>query len=98
MTNEEKAKEICCTQGCRGFDFCVKTYGNPCDVYTNCIKTAEWKDQQFAEEKKQWIEKAYEWLNNNAGGYLDYEAAKYGESVELDKESLLEDFKYAMGE
>lgn len=42
------------------------------------------------------IKDAVEWINNNAGAYVDYEAPKYGSSVELDKDSMIEDFKLTM--
>lgn len=32
--------------------------------------TAQWKDEQFRAEKQQWIEKACEWLNENAEDYV----------------------------
>lgn len=61
MTNEKKAREICCTQGCRRFDYCIETYGHPCDTYTNCVQIAEWKDEQFKES----VNKAMKYLETN---------------------------------
>ena len=58
MTNEEKAKELKANDVC-----CVWNGGCP-NVYNAAIKMADWKDAQFAEEKKEWIEKAQHVLGN----------------------------------
>lgn len=62
---------------------------------TECaIYMAEWKDEQHAKEKQQWIEKACEWLKDNANdSYLDW----YDwEKCRLNKDELLHDFREAM--
>ena len=43
------------------------------------------------------IEKACEWLKNNAGAYQE-DLREYGEGCEYDTQSLIEDFKKAMEE
>ena len=39
-------------------------------LYENLMEMAEWKDNQFAEMKKQIVEKICEWLENNASKYV----------------------------
>jgi hypothetical protein len=39
-------------------------------AYASAIEMAEWKDEMFAEEKKQWVEKACGWLKENTEEYL----------------------------
>lgn len=60
-----------------------------------CQEMAEWKDEQHAEEKRQLIEKACEWLKDNAGAYQE-DLREYGEGCEYDTQSLIEDFRKAM--
>lgn len=41
---------------------------------SGAIEMAEWKDHQFAEEKKKWIEKVIGWIdynNRNGGCWFD---------------------------
>ena len=60
MTNEEKAREIASYRCTSYSDY----------SFTDCAGAAldamQWKDEQYAKEKQQWIEKACEWLNKNA--------------------------------
>lgn len=63
MTNEEKAEELSKMYARQyrhnryiPFDD-VFVFSNE-EINNACLKMAEWKDKQFAEEKKQWIEKA----------------------------------------
>ena len=61
MTNEKKAREI----GTNWYN--AKCCGVPMDsdrvAEQAALEMAEWKDEQFKEEKKRWIEKAAEWLS-----------------------------------
>ena len=61
MTNEEKANEIA--------HYHCSSELNLLQAYNSALDMAEWKDEQFAEEKQQLIEKACEWLDKNASGY-----------------------------
>lgn len=90
MTDLEKARELAHDYFRRG-QLGLCSLDTESAGYECAIKMAEWKEQQM-------IEKAVNWLNNNIGAYLDYEAPKYGCSVEIDKISLIEDFKKAMEE
>ena len=58
------------------------------------MEMAEWKDKQFAEEKKQWIEKAADYI------YTHAHVTTFGD-IRLDKCSVtqfLKFFKQAMEE
>jgi hypothetical protein len=55
--NEEKANEICCKY-CTLRSFCKKK--RQCEMYKSVLKMAAWKDQQFAEERKELIAKRKE--------------------------------------
>lgn len=70
MKNADKAREI------------SNNYANSkllltpeeCAAYTSAMIMAEWKDQQFAEEKEKWIEKVIGWIdynNRNGGCWFD---------------------------
>lgn len=66
MTNEQKAQQI---MGCNRAN-CLECGGslsvaNGCTEFERIMEMAKWKDEQFAEEKKQWINKACEWLFKN---------------------------------
>lgn len=61
----------------------------------SAIQMAEWKDQQFQEEKKQLIEKAAKWLDDNQRVYREYdESGFYHEK----SQHLIKDFKQVMEE
>lgn len=97
MKNEQKVEKICCTQGCSGgIERCIKIYGQPCPTYTNCLEMAEWKDQQFAEEKKQWVEKAFNLIENNIDTYLSINRDMM--EAHIDRVEFIKFFKQAMGE
>ena len=81
MNNEEKAQEIC--EKNKRF----KVECSSLECYLSAMEMAEWKDQQFAEQKQQLIEKACEWLYDNIGGNID-------SRISLD--TFIDDFKKAM--
>ncbi len=90
-SNEEKAKEICgkgnpcCNKLCQS---CSLSF-----LIADVRQMAEWKDEQFKAEKQALIEKACEWLKDNANDYLDW----YDwERCRVDKDELVYDFKKAM--
>lgn len=64
--------------------------GDQIELYIECHEAkirafkagAKWKEKQIIE-----------WLRNNAGAYMDWEAMKYGQDVTFDTESLIEDLK-----
>ena len=106
MTNDKKAKEL-------GDKFARQYHHNNYPefssnsefVFSNeeiekaCNEMANWKDQKFQEEKKQWIEKAFDLIENNIDTYLSInrdmmEAQIESENlshIKLDKEMLLAD-------
>lgn len=57
---------------------------------------AEWKDKQFKEEKKQWIEKAVEWIENNIIGMMDGDLPYIQSTYDVSKNEFIEDFKQAV--
>ena len=59
MTNEKKAREIIkCSDWCESINKCdYKNTSVNCYAYGIAMAMAEWKDEEFAEEKKQWIER-----------------------------------------
>ena len=58
MVNEEKTIELV-----KQFQSCMNNGVSKDAAVMACLmEMAEWKDQNFAEEKKQWIGKACEWL------------------------------------
>lgn len=57
MTNKEKAKLISEQFHCNDV------------AYDAAEQMAEWKDEQHAKEKQQWIEKACKWLKENIDDY-----------------------------
>lgn len=90
MNNEEKTKKLVCDKGCTG-TYCEK-YREKCDVFNAVMEMAEWKDKQFQEEKKKWLDKAYMWIEykyiKNSGGYYSM----------YRKENIIKSFKQAMEE
>lgn len=82
MTNEDKAKEIAEKLGVDVLrNESGKTYYKE-DVVQSALEAMEWKDEQHAQEKQQWIEKALKFLDDNFEYYSG-----------LKIECLLEDFK-----
>ena len=62
MTPQQKANEIAENN--------LKWYYEEGNSYEECyqsaLKAMQWKDEQYAKEKQQWIEKVCEWLEENA--------------------------------
>lgn len=95
ISNEEKAKEIM-----------NKFYGNFMPHYTHnevfdrcfraryadILEAMQWKDEQHAQEKQQWIDDACEWIKDNVNSYLDW--YDWGKCM-LNKGELIEDFRKA---
>lgn len=79
--NEEKALEIV-----KSFSI-VELSSTPIRCcQKSALEMAQWKDEQFEAEKQQLIEKACEWLKDNARNYY---------SAYATEDRLIEDFKKA---
>lgn len=77
MTNEEKVLEL------------MPTKSGYYEITDALLKMAEWKDEQFAKEKQALIDKACEWLKENASKHI------HGNYAFL-KGLMLEEFQQAM--
>ena len=73
-TNEEKARVLSIKASCEAYfnEEAQKQYLNPStesiarvNAYGACMEMAQWKDEQFAQEKQQLIDKACKWLAVN---------------------------------
>ena len=84
MKNEEYIKGILCCD-CNDKDTCSET----CYWYDHMKHVAEWKDEQFVQQKQVLIDKACEWLIDNLNDFIDTE-----ETVDL----IIDYFKKAMEE
>ena len=85
MKDEEKAKELS-SKYARQYHH--NTYTEPSSnsefVFSNeeidraCLEMAKWKDEQYEEEKKNWLKKMSKWILENInkpfsnGGYISY--------------------------
>lgn len=89
MTTEEKAKELKANDVC-----CVWNGGCP-NVYHAAMEMAKWKDEQFAEEKKELIDKAVKWFEKNElfRAYPQLNGTYHFMNV-----GIIEDFKKAIEE
>lgn len=59
ISNEQRAMEL-------AYQHCVNNRtADQC--YGAALDALEWKDKQFAEQKQQWIEKAWNWLTEQKG-------------------------------
>ena len=58
-------------------------------AFKSAMKMAKWKDEDFAKEKQSLIDKACEWLRNEADRY-------YPNTIFGDTKELVQDFKKAM--
>ena len=88
MTNEEKAKHLASREMYGGF-----TLAEQNAAYDAAMAMAEWKDEQFAQERQQLIDKACEWIKDNINSYLDwYDWGK----CRVGKDELIDDFRKAM--
>jgi hypothetical protein len=54
ISNEDKARSLCCS-GCN--DYNCYTKAGSCVQLKNIMRMAEWKDEQFEEQKQQFVEK-----------------------------------------
>ena len=92
MTNEEEAREIANNSSTKivGAEVSDETYiTTESDCYTAAITMAKWKDEQFKAEKEALINKACEWLRENASKHI------HGQYSFL-KGLMLEEFQQAM--
>jgi hypothetical protein len=78
MTNEEKAEQIA--------QYHCANKLNLIQAYNAALDMAEWKDEEHAKEKQQWIEKACEWLEPVFKDLAGYNCGG----------DLIEDFKQSM--
>ena len=65
MTNEQIAKHLSSGAMFGGF-----TLAENNAAYQAAMAMAEWKDEQCAEEKQQWIDKVCEWIKEHNGDYI----------------------------
>lgn len=97
MTNDEMAEMIAERNGnqryCKNCDDCCQPYNSTDDCFKSAMQAIEWKDEQHTQEKQQWIEKAVDWLYDNACFYTydDYDNEAY-----IHRKELVDDFKKAM--
>lgn len=63
MTNEEKAQDI----SLQWWSDCG--WQLQAAAYDSAIEAMQWKDEEHAQEKQQWIDKACEWLKDNEYGF-----------------------------
>lgn len=89
MTNEDKAKELA---DFLYFKLSHIDYGT---LHKKFLEMAEWKDGQSKEKEQQLIDKACEWLKNNAAKYVVCDESDYHHYA---YKTLTEDFKKAMEE
>lgn len=68
MTNDEKAEQI-------ARDMLPYNNAEYHACYNSAIKAMKWKDEQFAEQKQQWIEKACEFWEHKFP-YIDINTIK----------------------
>ena len=91
MTNAEKARAIigedCKKENCLQCGGRYSAEKGGCIIYQKIMQMADWKDHQFKGEKQALIEKACEWLKENARNYY---------SAYATEDRLIEDFKKAM--
>lgn len=91
MTNEEKARELCMAIEPPYIDFIQQNY-------KTALQAMKWKDEQHKQEKQQWIDKACEWIKDNATyyAYWEWNGDTYEKEVVFDAEECDEAFKKAM--
>ena len=98
-TNEEKAminkNDVLVLQHIMALNKCdlmsaVKFAGHNQTCYHLAMAVAQAKDEEFKAEKQQWIDKACEWLKENASKHI------HGPAYMFYKESMIEEFKQAM--
>lgn len=90
MTNEEKARELAFeSPQCQIYidNKCNQNF--PCDRFKVALEMAQWKDEEHAKQKQQWIDKAAEWLRMTMDFF---------NNGEFNTEKFVNDFKQAMEE
>lgn len=96
-SNEEKAKELS-KKYARQYRHNVYIPFDDVFVFSNeeinnaCLKMAEWKDKQFAKEKKRWLK----WLKKNAGTYHRFDVTE--NRFFYNYNTMIDDFQQAMEE
>lgn len=104
MKNEEKAQEISKKHArirlvpCYGLKGEFERYeeaSSELDCLHAAREMAKWKDNRFAEMKKQLIDKACEWLKDMAIYYCywEFNGDTYEKEIVCDTEKLINDFK-----
>jgi hypothetical protein len=89
--DKDKAKEISLKLFGNGH-FTHNAISQRKEIEKSLLEMAKWKDEEFQEEKKKWLDKACMWIENkyikNSGGYYSM----------YRKENIIKSFKQAMEE
>lgn len=88
VSNEEKARLLCCSD-CK--NYVCYTNKKRCQALEDLLTMADWKDEQHAKEKQQWIDKACEWWKNEFKTHeMKYKDSKdwYNSKVERFKQAM----------
>lgn len=90
MKNDEMAEMIAERNGnqryCKNCDDCCQPYNSTDDCFKSAMQAMEWKEQQL-------IDKAAEWLDDNA---MDYTYDDFDNQAYIHRKELVDDFKQAM--
>ena len=95
MNNEDKAKQL--YHEYEDAKCCGAPMARGSVAFNAAMEMAEWKDEQFKEEKKRWIEKAMEYLIFNTHDYYDGDG-EFAVCNWLKRDEFIENFKQAMNE
>ena len=89
MTNKEKAEEIAANVQKNLF------FNSTKECIDSARAMAEWKDEEFAEEKQELIDKACGWLYENLSLYIDHETEGHVDydNLIIDYENLFENLR-----
>jgi endonuclease/exonuclease/phosphatase (EEP) superfamily protein YafD len=92
VSNEEKAMEFA--------KYHCANELNLIQTYNAALDTAQWKDEQYEQEKQQWIEKTCEWIKDNATyyAYWEWNGDTYEKEMVFDAECCAEAFIEAIKE
>ena len=99
ISNEQKAREIAKklsihidSFGDGDYEFDSQFYHTNKDA---ALQAMQWKDKQHKAEKQQWLEKACEWLKDNACHYHYLKFNHYTQDYDFafDTQKLIDDFK-----
>lgn len=94
MTNEEFIAQNLCND-CNDKETCSVS----CYWFDHMKRLAELKDEQFTKQKKALIDKAYEWLEDNAYDFLEFgNYTDDSSGVSFDIDGLTDNFREAMEE